>query len=129
MFFEGIFRRVGAKLDYDDFSIRIPERELPNLMEHLDGITPAMLAKYQRNVLWVRDYFVYKDVWSSYRYVRKDLMGRGRAGHDAFLMLALGLEARAHQIGALGPSSARSFESAYHAQLARNQALLEVPDW
>ena len=80
MFFEGIFNLVGAELDYDDFSIRIPEHELPRLLEHLDEVTPAQFAKYQRNVLWVRDYFVYKELWSTCRYMRKELMGRGRAG-------------------------------------------------
>ena len=79
-------------------------------------------------MLWVRDYFVYKDLWSSYRYMRHEVMSRGRVGHDAFLMLALGLEGRARQMGAFSPlHGARSGTRLTHAQwLARNQELLGV---
>ncbi|KAL1519387.1 hypothetical protein AB1Y20_022912 [Prymnesium parvum] len=135
MFFEGIFSLVGAKLDYADFSIRVPEGDLPRLLEYLDSVSHEQLMRYQRNVLWVRDYYVYKDLWSSYRFVRKELMSRGRAGQDAFLMLALALEGRARTIGTLVPLDAtpasraivtmRSLSRLTSTQwLSRNYALL-----
>ena len=129
MFFEGIFDLVGAGMDYSDFSLRVPESELPRLLEHLDAVSPARLAKLQTAVIRARDYFVYKDVWSRYRYMRAEIMSRGRAGQDAFLMLALGLEARARRLGALLPRKEMQHRRLQlqltHTQwLARNRALL-----
>ena len=118
MFFEGVFDLVGAELGYPDFSIRLRESELPRLLDHLDAISPLQLRRYQRNILLVRDYFIYKDLWTVRPHIRTELVGRGAAGQDAFLMLALALEGKARQIGAL---RSRLTQAQW---LGRNRALL-----
>ena len=52
-------------------------------------------------VLWLRDYFVYKDMFNPDAAERARLMGLGRPGQDAFLLLALHLEQRARALGRL----------------------------
>ena len=59
----------------------------------------------RRNVLLLRDYFVYKDMYNpSAKWRRQLLSGIGRPGQDAFLLLALALEARARALGRLRAS-------------------------
>ncbi len=64
----------------------------------------------------VRDYFVYKDAYAPYTYQRKALLETGRRGQDAFLLLALALEARARSLGKLVEPQER--------WLLRNRALM-----
>ena len=75
---------------------RASKAELPRLLQHLDAVPPARLAAMQRAVHAVRDYFVYKDVYSPYRYHRRDFVGAGTAGQDAFLLLTLALLSLIH---------------------------------
>ena len=123
MFLQGAFAAVGAGIDYANFSITLPEAELPRLLEHLDAVTPAQLAAYQRTLLWVRDYFVYKDLYSPYRFVRRELLGRGRANQDAFMLLALALEARARSL-----PPRRGIHLSHDEWVARNRRLLKAAD-
>lgn len=93
--------------------------ELPanaSLPQILDAVPPAQLRALQQAALRVRDYFVYKDLYSPYRYARKDLLDRGREGQDALLLFALALEARARQLHKMPPTSAET--------VARNRRLL-----
>ena len=55
----------------------------------------------QRAVLWVRDYFVYKDMYNPNADDRAELLASGRRGQDAFLLLTKALEARARALGRL----------------------------
>ena len=79
MFFEGAFSLAGApELEYSSFSLRLPEAELPRVLEALDAVTAPRLRAMQAAALRVRDYFVYKDVYAPYRYERKALLATGR---------------------------------------------------
>mmetsp|Transcript_22789 Transcript_22789/g.69724 ORF Transcript_22789/g.69724 Transcript_22789/m.69724 type:complete len:121 (+) Transcript_22789:2478-2840(+) len=103
MFNEGAFELVGApELDFDQFSVRIVEAQLPELLQILDAVPLHQLRKMQEATLRVRDYFVYKDIFSPYRYMRNGLLSKGLEGQDALLLLALSLEARARDVGKLG---------------------------
>jgi len=55
----------------------------------------------QKTLHLARDYFVWKEVYSPYRYHRKDFLAAGRPGQDAFLLLTLALEAKARALGRL----------------------------
>ena len=44
MFFEGAFEAAGLGFDYADFSVRIAERDLPDLVTTLRAIPPARVA-------------------------------------------------------------------------------------
>ena len=55
----------------------------------------------RRAVLWVRDYFIYKDMYNPSASHRAELLGTGRKNQDAFLLLALALEGRARALGKL----------------------------
>ena len=57
------------------------------------------VARMQRHALWVRDFFVYKDMYNPDGPGRRDLLRRGRSGHDGFLMLAKALETKARALG------------------------------
>jgi len=119
MFFEGAFSLAGApELEYSSFSLRLPEAELPRVLEALDAVTAPRLRAMQAAALRVRDYFVYKDVYAPYRYERKALLATGRPRQDGFLLLALALEARARQLGKLPPQTEEGRR--------RNRALLEL---
>lgn len=106
MFFEGAFALVGLGIDYPDFSVRLPEARLHELVDVLVAIPEHEVRRLQANALLVRDYFVYKDMYNpphrGDRHTRADLLAAGRPGQDAFLLLALALEARARAIGKLG---------------------------
>ena len=101
MFFEGAFHAAGLPLDYRNFSVRVAEQQLPRLVTRLRAVPPAAVAALQRNALWVRDYFVYKDMYNPDAANRRRLLGSGRVGQDAFLLLAKALEARARALGHL----------------------------
>ena len=101
MFFEGAFGLAGLPLDYANFSVRLAEAELPQLVQRLRAIPPAAVAAMQRAVLWVRDYFVYKDMYNPNADDRAELLASGRRGQDAFLLLTKALEARARALGRL----------------------------
>jgi len=119
MFFEGAFSLAGApELEYSSFSLRLPEAELPRVLEALDAVAAPRLRAMQAAALRVRDYFVYKDVYAPYRYERKALLATGRPRQDGFLLLALALEARARQLGKLPPQTEEGRR--------RNRALLEL---
>ena len=65
MFFEGAFSLAGApELEYSSFSLRLPEAELPRVLEALDAVPAPRLRAMQAAALRVRDYFVYKDVYA-----------------------------------------------------------------
>jgi len=95
MFFEGAFTEAGLPLDYANFSLRFGEAELPQLVKRLRAISPERILELRRAALWVRDYFVYKDMYNPSREERRQLLDMGRPGQDAFLLLARTLEARA----------------------------------
>ena len=78
-------------------------------MAILRAVPPAKVAAMQRAVLWVRDYFVYKDVYNPDAANRRRLLASGRPGQDAFLLLVKALEARARGLGRLhgAPADAR----------------------
>ena len=101
MFFEGAFTEAGLPLDYASFSVRIAEAELPRLVAILRAVPPAKVAAMQRAVLWVRDFFVYKDMYNPDAANRRRLLASGRPGQDAFLLLVKVLEARARGLGRL----------------------------
>ena len=73
----------------------------------------------RRVVLWVRDYFVYKDMYNPNPKERADLLSGGRAGQDAFLLLALALEARARALGRLPASGPASGPGSWRARNAK----------
>lgn len=98
MFFEGAFAAVGLGVDYDDFSVRLLESELPLLPQRLSAIPAARVSRMQRAGLRLRDYFVWKDVYNPDAADRRDLLTMGREGHDAFLLLVAALEVRAKQL-------------------------------
>ena len=77
MFFEGSLRDAGEP-DYDQFSVRIPESQLSSLLVVLDAISPERVAAMQEAVLRVRDYFVYKDMYTPDASSRAHLLGLGR---------------------------------------------------
>ena len=60
--------------------------------------------------MWVRDYFVYKDMFNPNAQERAELIQAGRPGQDAFLLLALALEARARALGKLPAFDASSWK-------------------
>eukprot|EP00966_Prymnesium_polylepis_P141305 3263475-Prymnesium_polylepis.1 len=105
MFFEGAFAAVGFNFDYEAFSVRIAEAEQHTMVERLAAIPRRQVARMQRLVLRVRDYFVYKDMYNPDRRDRRALLQAGRSGHDAFLLLAKALEAKARAIGVRVPPS------------------------
>jgi len=84
-----------AGVDYADFSVRLPESELPRLLENLAAIPPARVASLQRVGIQLRDYFVYKDVYNPDADDRRKLLASGRPGRDAFTLLVAALEVRA----------------------------------
>ena len=101
MFFEGAFAAAGLPVDYNEFSIRLLESELPSLVSVLKAVSEAKARRMRRMVLWLRDYFVYKDMYNPSAKDRADLLSAGRPAQDAFLLLALALEARARALGKL----------------------------
>jgi len=101
MFFEGAFTEAGLPLDYANFSLRFGEAELPQLVKRLRAISPERILELRRAALWVRDYFVYKDMYNPSASRRADLLATGRQRQDAFLLLALALEGRARALGKL----------------------------
>lgn len=68
----------------------------------------------------MRDYFVYKDMYTPNAEERAALVGAGRPRQDAFLLLALALEAKARDLGVL-TAEADSWRT-------RNQRLLGWPE-
>ena len=58
MFFEGAFAAAGLPIDYANFSIRLAESDLHKLVDVLRGVS-RRIRRMRRNVLWLRDYFVY----------------------------------------------------------------------
>lgn len=101
MFMEGAFAAAGLPIDYADFSVRLLEAELPLLVRKLRAISAAEIVRMRRRVLWVRDYFVYKDMYQPDADERRELLEAGRPGQDAFLLLTLALEARARALDRL----------------------------
>jgi hypothetical protein len=109
MFFEGAFALVGLGIDFPDFSVRLPEARLHELVDVLLAIPEPEVRRLQANALLVRDYFIYKDMYPGLyntphakpQHARADLLAAGRPGEDAFLLLALALEVRARAIGTL----------------------------
>ena len=101
MFFEGAFAAAGLPVDYANFSVRLAENNLHNLVDVLKAISPKEIRRMRRNVLWLRDYFVYKDMYNPSAKYRKELLNAGRPEQDAFLLLTLALEHRARKLGRL----------------------------
>jgi hypothetical protein len=99
MFFEGSFASAGLPLDYANFSVRLLEKDLPDLVRVLRAVPQPEVLRMRKAVLWLRDYFVYKDMFTPDASERARLLGLGRPGQDAFLLLALNLEARARALG------------------------------
>jgi len=116
MFFEGAFAESGLDFDYSAFSIRLAEADLPEMVNILLAVPAAKVLAMRRNVLKVRDYFIYKDMYNPDRFERSKLLAAGRAGQDGFLMLTLALEARARRLGVLSEPE--------QLWKARNRALL-----
>ena len=88
-------------MDWQDFSIRLLESELPDLVRRLKAVPAKEVRAMRRVVMWLRDYFVYKDMYNPSTASREKLLGLGRPQQDAFLILALALEARARSLGHL----------------------------
>jgi len=120
MFFEGALRAAGLGFDYEAFSVRVAEGELPQLLGKLDALPPARIVAMRRAALRVRDYFVYKDMFNPSRDNRAALLSEGRRGQYAFLLLALALEDRARSLGKL--PRARPEDTHRHAQMLDTQA-------
>jgi len=120
MFFEGAFGASGMGFDYADFSVRIAEAQLHTLVDVLAAIPKKRVLQLRRVVMHVRDYFIYKDMYNPSKEHRARLLRLGRPKQDAFLLLALGLEAKAR---ALGKLSERGSE-----WRSRNRALLRVDE-
>ena len=95
MFFEGAFTDAGLGLDYANFSIRIPEAELPSLLDVLGNISQDRVMDLRKAALSVRDYFIYKDMYNPSAESRRNLLETGMAFKDAFWLLIRALEARA----------------------------------
>ena len=57
MFFEGALHESGLSLDYTNFSLRLREAELPQLVTMLRAVTPATIRRLRRAALWVRSSF------------------------------------------------------------------------
>ena len=57
----------------------------------------------RRVVMWLRDYFVYKDMYNPSRDGRRQLLQMGRPGQDGFLLLAKALEERALTLASRRP--------------------------
>mgnify|MGYP006102210393 CR=1 FL=1 len=85
--------------------VRLLESELPDLVRLLRAVPARRIARMRRVVLWVRDYFVYKDMFNPSAKDRAELTAAGRPGQDAFLLTALALEARARALGRLPEES------------------------
>ena len=99
MFFEGAFSLAGApELEYSSFSLRLPEAELPRVLEALDAVTAPRLRAMQAAALRVRDYFVYKDMYNPDVEDRKQLLETGARGRDAFWLIARSLLVRARAV-------------------------------
>jgi hypothetical protein len=118
MFLESAFHDAGLPFDYADFSIRLAEAELPDLVKVLRAVPPAAVERMRKLVLWVRDYFIYKDMYNPSAPSRRELTSAGRPGQDAFLLITLALEARARALGKLVEP-----ETTWRA---RNAALLDA---
>ena len=101
MFLEGAFTEAGLPLDYASFSLRLMESDLPRLVKVLRAVPPARIRELRRAALWARDYFVYKDMYNPSASSRTELLGAGRPGQDAFLLITLALEGRARSLGKL----------------------------
>ena len=161
MFFEGAFREAGLAIEYADFSVRLAEAQLPQLVQMLLDIPRERVVALRRTALWVctppktsclpasparlpgppprpaapahlslksaphpspptypppppqvRDYFVYKHMWSPHMEHRAELGRLGRQGQDGFLLLALSLEAKVTKC-----SPATSFPHLYVTRL------------
>ena len=48
MFFEGAFRAAGLPVDYDDFSIRVLEADLPDLVPRLKAVPKPTVRRMER---------------------------------------------------------------------------------
>eukprot|EP00965_Chrysotila_dentata_P059660 1979150-Pleurochrysis_carterae.AAC.2 len=96
---QGVFGTVGLGYDYSDFSVRLAEADLPKLVDVLTGIPLRRIKAMRKVVMHVRDYFVYKDMYNPSKQNREELLSRGRPNQDGFLIIALGLEARARALG------------------------------
>ncbi|KAL3929510.1 MAG: hypothetical protein SGPRY_001931 [Prymnesium sp.] len=123
MFFEGAFEKLQLGLTYHDFSVRVAEKDLPSLVQILRSIPPGRISSMRSNVLLVRDYFVYKDMYNPSAQNRRKLLSHGRQGQDAFLLLALALETRARALGRLD----ETFETT-SARVDRIRKMLGFPD-
>ena len=82
MFFEGAVAAAGLGFDYSDFSVRIAEDGLRSLVTVLKAIPQSRVAEMRARVLLVRDYFVYKDMYSPDADERRELLG-GPPDQDA----------------------------------------------
>ena len=114
----GAFAAAGLGFDYDDFSVRVAENALRSLTATLKAIPKARVVEMRRKVLLIRDYFVYKDMYAPDAAERRALLAAGRQNQDAFLLLAMALEARARDLGRL--------PKAVEAWRPRNRKLLGV---
>ena len=102
MFLEGAFTEAGLPgFDYASFSLRLMEADLPDLVKVLRAVPRRRIEELRRAALWARDYFVYKDMYSPDADERRELLKAGRPNQDAFLLLAMALEARARDLGRL----------------------------
>ena len=101
MFFQGAFSEAGMDIEYEDFSVRVPEKDVLKLADILSAIPLERVQRLHKNTLIARDYFVYKDMYNPNRHIRKKLLEEGRPHQDAFLLLTLNLEARARALGKL----------------------------
>ena len=71
----------------------------PTCSCRLSAIPRREVVRMQRLVLKVRDFFVYKDMYNPNGRERRELLGAGRPGQDAFLLLTKALEAKARVLG------------------------------
>ena len=53
MFFEGAFREAGLAIEYADFSVRLAEAQLPQLVQMLLDIPRERVVALRRTALWV----------------------------------------------------------------------------
>ena len=118
MFWESALAEVGLGVDYADFSLRLPEVRLPQLIMTLRAVSAARVRSMRALCMKLRDYFIYKDMYNPEAAHRMQLLATGRRGQDGFLLLALALEARARSLGKLPADDA--------SWLPRNRRLLGV---